>query len=122
MLGDVGVSLGEPEVPQQRLGPVQQEGVDGHGVQPVDRHLHDAAAAVVLQLGREGGPAEQRGVKLRGGRRGRPRRDVLDEPLEGFARDRAAVPFEELVGEGEDRVAVHGVASFSRRRRAGRPS
>ena len=112
MLGDVGVGLGEPEVPQQRLWPVQQEGVDGHGVQPVDRHLHDAAAAVVLQLGREGSPAEQRGVELRGGRRGQPRRDALDELLEGFAGDRAAVSFEELVGEGEDRVVVHGAASL----------
>lgn len=110
MLGDVGVGLWELEVPQQRLGPVQQEGVDGHGVQPVDRHLHDAAAAVVLQLGREGSPAEQRGVELRGDRCGRPRRDVLDELLEGFAGDRAAVSFEEPVGEGEDRVAVHSCA------------
>ena len=84
MLGDVGVGLGDPEVPPQRLGPVQQEGVDGHGVHPVDRHLHGAAAAVVLQLGRERGPAEQRDIELRGGRCGRPRRDVLDELLEGI--------------------------------------
>ena len=33
VLGGVCVPLVEPDVPQQRLRPVQQEGRDGHGVQ-----------------------------------------------------------------------------------------
>ena len=52
VLGGVCVPLVEPDVPQQRLGPVQQEGGDGHGVQPVDRDLHGAAGAVLVQRGR----------------------------------------------------------------------
>ena len=107
MLGGVGVPLVEPDVPQQRLGPIQQEGGDGHGVQPVDRDLHGAAGAVLVQRGRERGPADGARLVSEGGRAVLAGDDVLHELLEGFAGDRAAVLVQRDVGELPDGFGVH---------------
>ena len=107
VLGGVCVPLVEPDVPQQRLGPVQQEGGDGHGVQPVDRDLHGAAGVVLVQRGRERGPADWGRLVSEGGRAVLAGDDVLHELLEGFARDRAAVLVQRDVGELPDGFGVH---------------